>query len=188
MSVSTSQLKKSYMDEHTKNLTDVILSSIQLLILIISAVWAYFRFRKEDPLRPRIEFDIDCKFFGPQGNSYLTSFIATANNKGNVEHRFTQIRLRVLGIKTGEPLTEFEKYPPMANFPQELMKEVNIVPAEFEYYFVRPGVKQAFHYVTQTPENIRFVIVRATFKYQETDELHTAEKVFEVKVTKNDKN
>ena len=174
------------MDDDTKNLIDVILNSIELLILIISGVWAYFRFRKEDPLYPRIEFDINCKFLGPQQNSYLTSFTISANNKGNVEHKFSEIRLRVRGIKEGEPLTEFKKYSPMVNFPEELMKDVNIVPTKFKYFFVRPGVNQAFNYVTQIPGNIRYIIVRATFEYQRTDELHTAEKVFEVKATKKE--
>ncbi len=148
------------MADSTKNLIDVIIKSIQLLIILISAMWAYFRFRKEHPLHPRIEFDINCKFFGPQQNSYLTSFTISANNKGNVEHEFSEIRLRVLGIKTGQPLTDFLERPPMANFPVEIMKGVNIVPPKFKRFFVRPGVNQAFNYTTQVHENIRFIIFR----------------------------
>jgi hypothetical protein len=174
------------MDDHCKNLSDVILNSIQLLVLLVSALWAYFRFRKEDPLLPRIEFEINCQFFGPQQNSYLAAFIITANNKGNVEHRFSEIRLKVRGIKAGETLSEFKDFAPMVNFPVEIIKGVNIVPTKFGYFFVRPGVNQTFNYATQIPEHICFIIVRATFKYEETDELHTAERVFEVKTTKND--
>ncbi len=65
------------------------------------------------------------------------------------------------------------------------MKGVNIVPTKFGYFFVRPGVNQAFSYVTHLPIDIQFIIVRATFIYQSTNEIHTAENVFEVKqVTK----
>ena len=169
------------MDEHTKNLLDAFFSGAQLIIILISAMWAYFRFRKEDPLYPRIEFDIKCKFWGTQLNSYLTCFIVTANNKGNVEHKFTEIRLRVRGIKFNEPLTEFKEYPPMVNFPEKIMEGVNIVPTKFGYFFVRPGINQSFNYASQIPSNIRFIIVRATFKYESTNELHTAQRVFEVK-------
>lgn len=169
------------MDDVTNNLWNVIFNGIQLLTIIVGALWAYFRFRKEDPLHPRIEFDIDCKFFGPQQNSYLASFTVSASNKGNVEHKFSEIRLRVRGIKINEPLTEFKEYSPMVNFPEKIMEGVNIVPSKFGYFFVRPGVNQGFHYATQVSGDIRFIIVRATFKYKITDELHTAEKVFEVK-------
>ena len=169
------------MDDPTKNLFDIILNAIQAGILVAGAIWAFIRFKMEDPLHPRIEFAIDCKFFGPQAGSYLTVFTVSARNKGNVEHTFAGIRLRVRGIKDKEPLTEFTKYPPMTNFPETIMKEVNIVPPEFKYFFVRPGIDQDFNYVTQIADNIRFIIVRATFKYKKSNELHTAENVFEVK-------
>jgi hypothetical protein len=169
------------MNDYTKNLADFIFDSMQFLVILTSALWAYFRFRRENPLHPRIEFDLDCNFLGPQANSYLSSFIITANNKGNVEHKFSEIRLRVLGIKKNQPFTEFEKYSPMVNFPEEIMKEINIVPPKFEYFFVRPNVNQSFSYITQIKADIRFIVVRATFKYQSTEEIHTTQKVFEVK-------
>ena len=163
------------MDSNTLNV-------LELIVLIISAIWAYFRFRKENPLHPRIEFDINCNFLGPQHDSYLTSFIISAHNKGNVEHKFSEIKLRVLGIKTKDTLTDLEGYSPMVKFPQVIMKGVNIVPNKYGYFFVRPGVNQTFNYTTQVLSDIRFIIVRAAFKYQSTNEIHTAEKVFEVKI------
>jgi hypothetical protein len=169
------------MDDTTIKWIGLIISGIQLLVVLGGVVWAFIRFRNEDPLYPRIEFDIKSEFFGPQSNAYLTSFTISANNKGNVEHKFTEIRIRVRGIKKNATLTEFEKYPPMVKFPEKIMEKVNIVPPELKYFFVRPGVNQAFQYATQIPDDIHFIIVRATFKYQSTGELHTAERVFEVK-------
>jgi hypothetical protein len=169
------------MEDTTTNLVDMILKSLETFIILVSALWAYFRFKKEDPLYPRIEFDISCNVFGPQQDSYLTSFTVTANNKGYVEHKFSEIHLRVLGIKASEPLMEFQKFPPMVSFPEKILKEINIVPPHYEYYFVRPGVNQEFNFATQIPVNIRFILVRATFIYQSTKEIHSTEKVFEVK-------
>ncbi len=169
------------MDDQTKNLATIIISGIQLVIVIIGAIWTYFRFRRENPLHPRIEFNLDCKFFEPQHNSHLTAITISAHNKGNVEHKFTEIRIRILGIKNNQPLKEFEKYPPMVEFPVEIMKGVNIVPPEYEYFFVRPNVNQTFNFATQISSDIRFIIIRATFKYQKINEIHTAERVFEVK-------
>lgn len=154
---------------------------VQLLIILFSAVWAYFRFRKEDPLHPRIEFDVKCKFFGPQQNAYLSSFDVTAYNKGNVEHNFEEIRLKIRGIKTDEALTEFKEHAPRVEFPVEIVKGINIVPSKYKYFFVRPGVNQTFNFTTHVGANIRFILVRATFKYRSSNEVHSIEKTFEVK-------
>jgi hypothetical protein len=154
------------MDDQIKTLLTTIISLVQLIVVIVGAIWAYFRFRRENPLHPRIEFDLDCKFFTPQDNSYLTAITVSASNKGNVEHKFSEIRLRILGIKNNQPLEEFAKYPPMVEFPVEIMKGVNIVPPKYEYFFVRPNVNQTFNYATQIPSDTRFIIIRATFKYQ----------------------
>ncbi len=171
------------MEENTKNLIEMFFNLAQLIVVLAGAIWAYFRFRKENPLHPRIEFDIKCAFWGPQHNSYLTEFVLTADNKGNVDHQFNEIRLRVLGIKSGEPFSEFAKYPPMTCFNEKIIDEVNIIPPKYKYYFVRPGVCQTFNYVSQVSEDIRFILVRATFFYEATHELHTAERVFEVRET-----
>jgi hypothetical protein len=160
---------------------DILFQGTQAFVILFGALWAYFRFFREGPLQARIEFSVDCKFLGPQCNSYLTSIVVSANNKGNVEHKFSQINLRVLGIKSGEAFRKFDGHPHMVAFPEELMKGVNIIPGKMQYYFVRPGVSQSFNFVTQVPEDIRFIVVRATFKYQNTNDLHTAEQVFEVK-------
>ncbi|MDB5129926.1 hypothetical protein [Mucilaginibacter sp.] len=166
---------------NTKDTLDLILNGVQLLFVVIGGVWAYFRFRRENPLHPRIEFGLKCKFYGPIHSSYLATFTIIANNKGNVEHRFSEIRLKIRGIKGDEDLTVFEKYAPMVEFPEKIIDKVNIVPPQFGYFFVRPGVNQSFNYPTQISKEIRYIIVRATFKYQLTNDLHTTEEVFEVK-------
>lgn len=158
----------------------LLLSILQLLIIVITSLWAYFRFRKENPLHPRIEFDLDCKFYGPQLDFYLASMTISVRNKGNVEHRFEEIRLKIRGICIDTPLAEFERFPPMLEFPIELVKTVNIVPKALGYYFVRPNVNQAFNFTSRIPANIRFIKVKASFKYQRSDEIHTAVGVFDI--------
>ncbi|PSR55890.1 hypothetical protein AHMF7605_21490 [Adhaeribacter arboris] len=173
------------MDDNTKNILEVAFQGIQATVLIASAFWAYFRFRQETPLHPRIEFDVKCVLYGPHLNNYLATFTITANNKGNVEHRFSEIRLKVLGIKNNEPLTEHIEFTPLINFPDKIIRGVNIVPSSFGYFFVRPSVNQTFNYAIKIPEHYRFILVRATFKYQQNGDLHTAERVFEVKAETN---
>ncbi len=169
------------MEKASLDMYELLIKLAEFLVVLGTSAWAIVRFRKEDPLRPRIEFDVDCNFWGPHHGSYLVAFTITARNKGNIEHRFADIRLRVLGIRDDRPLTEFEPYAPMVAFPEKVVQTGNIVPVDDGYYFVRPGVSQSFNYTSHVAENIRFVVVRATFKYKEDGDEHTAEKVFEVK-------
>ena len=168
------------MDESTKRVWEVVLNILQLVAVVVGALWAYFRFRRERPNHPRIEFAVDCKFFGPILGDTVAAFEIHANNKGHVEHKFTEIRLKVRGIKEGAKLAYFEGREPRLSFPEELFKGVNLV-GDFGYFFVRPGVKQTFTFTTKVPADIRFLVARATFKYEATNDLHTAERVFDLR-------
>lgn len=161
-------------------LLNFILAMFQAVILLISAIWAYFRFRKEKPLHPRIEFDIACRFYGPQKNEYLAVFSIIAENKGNVDHTFTEIFLRCRGLKEEHTLEELSDYPGRLNFPKKVFEIDNIIPEKYKYYFVRPGVRESFAFTTKIPETYSYLLVHAAFKYKDANELHTAEQVFEV--------
>lgn len=185
------------MNESTKALWDislqlaqflatVVLQLAQLLAVVVGGVWVYLRFRREGPNHPRIEFGIDCTFLGPQQGFFVAAFVVNAHNKGYVEHRFTELRMKALGIKAGEALTDWKGHAPRLCFPEVIFRGVNLVPQEFGYFFVRPGVDQSFSFVTRVSQDIRFIVARATFKYQKTGDLHTVERVFEVKPARTD--
>ena len=165
------------MDDATKNLFEVVISIAQTVGIAIGALWAYFRFWREGIHRPRIEFDIQCAFLGTQGNASVVSFTVLANNKGNVEHRCSRVSLRVRGITTDQTLAR--RPDARLDFPKSLLK-AELVPEGFGYYFVRPGIAQPFTFTTTIPADARFLLARAAFKYENSEDLHTSERVFEV--------
>jgi len=171
------------MDPTTKNLFDVIFQGIQLCVVLGTAGWAIIRFGKENPLYPRIEFDVKCDFLGPQIEVYLAAVTITASNKGSIEHRFRKIGIEVRGIPGDDALSARTDYPHLIRFPNEIARIDNIVPAKDGYYFVRPGVSQTFNYAVQVPASIRFIRIKATFIYQSGEDEHTAQKIYEVKPT-----
>lgn len=171
------------MCDNTYYLFDIICSFLQLLALVVGGSWAYFRFRLEEPDKPRIEFDVDCQFLGPILGNFIAAFEIHAENKGHVEHKFSKIVIRVRGIRVGEPLAEWEKRAPRLSFPHELVRDVNLVPTDDEYNFVRPGVSQRFTFTTKIPADIRFIVAHATFEYERSEDEHTAERVFELPTT-----
>jgi hypothetical protein len=168
------------MDQLTKDVWDLSLKSVQAAVVIIAGLWAYYRFRREAPLEYRVEFDLDCDLLGSQKGSTVAMFAVSIHNRGNVEHRCTRLALRVRGIKTGSGLTVREDKRLL--FPVELFK-ADLVPADFEYYFVRPGIRQSITFTAMIPEDISFILARVSFKYVGNDDLHTAEKSFRVPVS-----
>jgi len=46
-------------------------------------------------------------------------------------------------------------------------------------YFIEPGVEQRVSYVARIPENIRYILVRAKFKYHKNSK-HSAQKIFDL--------
>ena len=148
--------------------------------MLAGGAWAYFRFKKEGVHSPRIELDLDCAFLGPQQGNYVAAFSIYAENKGQVEHRFKEIRLRVRGIRRNEVLVEWDERRPMLLFPDLIMSKANVVPPDYKYFFVRPSVRQRISYVTPISEEFSFILARLTFMYGSSNEIHTAERVFEV--------
>ena len=163
---------------------ELFLSVLQTLGIIIGAVWAWYRFRVEKPTHPRIEFDVEAQFLGPQANSYLATFTIIAANKGNVEHKFRRIEIEILGLRQEEALVTLNDKQQRIQFPVEFVKLENLIPEKMKYYFVRPNVHQKIHYYTAIPDNIRFVRVFLSFRYEKSKDTHTAERIFEINPTK----
>jgi hypothetical protein len=167
------------MTDATRNLLTVAIGATQLLLLVVGAVWAYYRFWREGSHRRRVEFSINCSFFGPQCDEYLAEFTLHADNKGLVVHRFPSIELRVRGIKASEGISFWENRRPRVEFPHKIV-QAEIVHEKYAYIFVEPGVKQVITYVTRIPAEYRFILARAEFRYDRRNP-HSAESVFEVK-------
>lgn len=172
-----------------KDQIDLSLKAITTLIATLTAFWAWFRFRREREHAPRIAFTLDCQFFGPQKGKYLAELQITAENLGKTRQQFEHIKVRIRGISKDSELVFWDSAPPRAFFPHKLYpsegknaadaNEIDAVYQKFAYVFVEPGVKQMLTYVTLIPEGMRFIVVRATFKYPNHND-HSAEKVFEV--------
>lgn len=155
--------------------------------------------QREDKIReeqriaaPHIEFSIDCNIYGPEKDYYLAEFLLTADNKGLVQQQFEDIFLRVRGIERDVGLDEWKNNEPRLAFPKELgINNVKVVPNKirspegittYKHFFVEPGVKQVFTYITRIPSSIKYIAARAAFHYDPTTP-HTTERVFRVQAS-----
>lgn len=166
-----------------------------LTTLIISGVTLIINFRREKVERgkkaqedlekrvytPHIEFEINANFYGPEAGAYIAEFLFVARNKGNVQQKFNDIRIRVRGIDDGQGFQFWEGNEPRLNFPRRLVKQKSILPDDYSFFFVEPGIEQVFTYITKIPINTKYLLVHAEFEYDKYTP-HTTERVFEVKV------
>ncbi len=144
--------------------------------------------KKERRYALRIEFSLDAKNIGVQKGFYLVEFITTINNKSLIQKKFTAITLRIRGIKKEKDIelwtaiVKDRKEEPRKvktkriNFPEKILKE-SIIPPQWNYIFVEPGVKQEITYTTRIPEDISFILATVEFHYDATTP-HSAEKMF----------
>ena len=166
------------MSELAKRLADVIIASLQLLAVIAGGIWVFFRFRREGSHSPRVAFEIEGRFFGPQGDGYLAEFMMLVKNEGLVRHRFTAITLRVRGIRNAVPLMLWGDTQ-RVEFPEKVVDDADVMyKVKYGSIFVEPGVTQRLTFVAKIPAGIRFVLARAQFNY-DSNRTHSTERVFE---------
>lgn len=142
--------------------------------------------------KARIQFELSAIFLGPQAGHYIAEVTIILHNKGLVRNVIDNLHLKVLGIKKDAKIELLERkdqqhindgkdeqmaIDSVAKFP-EMFVNMNMLENKGSF-FVEPGVVQQFSYVARIPEDIRFIVVRSSFKYHETSK-HSAQKVFEL--------
>ncbi len=150
---------------------------IKIFLALAAATFTYFQFFREGKHKQRIQFDIDCQDLGTIGDERIVELGCVAENKGNVEQRFEDIRVSVRGIDSGRPLRELPYHAPRLEFPETLSK-ASLIPKKWAYFFVRPHVTQRFPLVIKLPKRVSHILVRSTFQYRGSGDVHSAERAF----------
>ena len=162
----------------------ILLSIAQFLIVLIGAIWAYFRIWKEGIHKPRIQFEIECQSFDAHKNEVPVEFRIILKNRGLTKHKFYRIQLRVRGIEEGESLQLWTDNEPRLLFPHKLIDTEVIFKRKYNYVFVEPGIEQTLNYNVKLPVSQKLISVRAEFQYDESKN-HSIEQIFELKTTHN---
>ena len=126
---------------------------------------------------PHIELKLECQFLGVRNNQFLAALTVLAGNSGQVLHKFERVILRLRGIKD-EQFEYREGREPQANFPHKIF-ETNLVPGDWNFIFIEPGVTQRVSLITVIPAEYTYVLAHVEFEYKEYWP-HTAEAVFAV--------
>jgi hypothetical protein len=113
---------------------------------------------QERALVPRVRVDLECRFLGPEHGRYLAEFRIIVDNAGRTRRSFAHMMIRLRGILAGTTLERWaERDPSRVKFPLEIAKADLVPPGEY-YYYVEPGVRQTFTYVTDVPADVAYVL------------------------------
>lgn len=121
------------------------------------------RSAEQRALIPRVEYDLQCHFHGPQEGDWATDLQFIVNNKGAVRREFGSIKVRLRIIRRNEVL-KFWGEGFRLRFPEQWIQDDLLPQHNDYYYFVEPGVRQVFSYPTKIPMDASFVLLHVSFR------------------------
>jgi len=163
--------------EGFNNLAGGIESLATVLALAVGGYWTYNRFIKQRENFAFIEFTVDLNFVGKQDGKWIVELIAYLENKGKVQHQFSDLSFDLALLLRGDPIKSSAKYGGQALFPHEGSRCAWLPPGMF---FIEPGVKAKYSYVAQIPEDATYVMLHGRFTYKDQPAWHTAERTIAV--------
>jgi hypothetical protein len=167
------------MPESFKEWVEVIAGLASTSAILAGAWW----FLVTTQHKPRIQFDLGCRFFHVPGHSewLLAEVQCIFENKGFVEHRIYDLTVSLHTIDPTDRLAPPSGIPELS-FKRRLLPKTPLVPPQTGYYFVRPGVRQLITHTVTLPSNVEIVRVTAGFSYKQTRDPHTARTILPVQV------
>jgi len=152
-----------------------------LAAVVAAAIW----FFTTSKFRRRVQFDLDCKIYevADVPKVKITEIQLCFENKGLVDHRIRELTVSIHALLPERPL-ETKAETGELQFPRVLLDETNIVPLDYGYYFIRPGVRQVITHITPIDAGVSLIRITAGFKYGRIFSYpHTVRRVFSTRVS-----
>lgn len=106
---------------------------------------------------PRTQFDMTCRFYGPESGKIIVDLQLIAENKGQTIRGFERIKFDIFGARAGAQPTLFRSRDGARRlrFTDERISErINYV------FSVEPGIRQVFPLTTIIDADIKYIIVK----------------------------
>jgi hypothetical protein len=132
--------------------------------------------------KQRLQFDVDCRFVRLPHNprALLAELQFIFENKGFVEHRLWNLTVSVHALEE-ESRLEAKAATQEIQFQTRVLPKTELVPKQYGYYFVRPGVRQVITHIIEVPVDLSVIRVTASFEYNRDKEYpHTVRRIFSV--------
>ena len=149
-----------------KDFVEILQAVISSTAIVVAGWWAYRRYYVQAESHPHIATSCQIKFIGLQRGQWMIELIATLENKGKVEHRFKDFTFDLNGIRKCDSLVQSIQWGGQINFPIALA-EGSLLPSDFQFFSLGPGVTGNYSFVTSVPDDIKFLILHCRFRYMD---------------------
>jgi hypothetical protein len=150
--------------EEWKNLTAAAQSVATIASFIVGGIWVYRKYIRQQERYPNIEFSADIQFTGVQDGHWIAEIVATVENKGKAQHRMEEFAFDLSGIERDKPVLTDQRWGNQVDFPVPIAKG-SLLPAQYRFFFIDPGVKAKYSYVASIPVTVSFAILHCWFTF-----------------------
>jgi hypothetical protein len=161
--------------ENWKNVAEGAQALVTIVSFVIGGAWVYLRYVRQQERYPNIEFSADVHFIGLQSGFWIAELCATIENKGKALHRMEEFHFDLNAIEREASITTSARWGNQVDFPVPVAKG-SFLPTESTFFFIDPGLKAKYSYVTRIPDTATFAILHCRFTYADRRKLsHSAE-------------
>jgi len=161
--------------EPIRNLAQAAQGGATALALIVGGIWSYRKFVLQQEKYPHIETSADINFIGKHKEYWVIEIIAWVENKGTAQHRMSAFDFDLYHLLADDTLEEDARFGGQVAFPH-CTKKGSLIPTRYSLFFVDPGVKAKYSYITKVPAEATMLIFHWSFKYADGRGYgHTAE-------------
>ena len=170
----------SFDPEDWKNIAAGAQSIATIASFGVGGAWVYIKYIRQQERYPNIEFSADIQFIGKQDGYWIVEVIASVENKGKAQHRMQEFEFDLNGIEQGQPIQTDQRWGNQVDFPLSIARG-SFLPAQSQFFFIDPGLKAKYSYLTRVPVTVTIVILHCWFKYGDKRKFsHTAERTVAV--------
>ncbi|GET22712.1 hypothetical protein [Prolixibacter denitrificans] len=132
--------------------------------IIVGGIWTYRRFYRQREHQALIDFSVDIVFHEKLGEWWIVELNAYVENKGKVQHKMNDFKFKVESLSNHDVVELNYNYGGQVNFPTTL-SEGSFLPKKAEYFFIEPGLKNKYSFITRIPASQKILLMHSWFNY-----------------------
>lgn len=160
--------------EKTETVFKIIESFATTIAIIVGGIWAYFRFRRQRENHALIDFSVDIVFHSKHKDWWIVEIIAYIENKGKVQHKIDLFEFELASLSSSDNIEITEEFGGQVHFPNIITRR-SFLPKKYRYFFVEPGLKNKYSFISRIPADTEVLILHSWFNYLDGKHSHSAE-------------
>lgn len=121
-----------------------------------------------------IDFSADITFHEKVGNWWIVELVTFIENKGKVQHKLRDFDFDLASINSSDPVNTSDEFGGQVLFPN-LISKGSFLPKKYSEFFIEPGLKNKYSYITRVPVDAEVLILHSWFNYLDGKHSHSAE-------------